>query len=57
LGFGVGGLGFGVWSRGVGVWGLGSGVAGVAGKVCTSWGIRGWKSYAPAMGYHEPQNG
>ena len=21
------------------------------------WGIRGWRSYAPAMGYHEPQNG
>ena len=23
----------------------------------TLWGIHGWRSYAPAMGYHEPQNG
>jgi hypothetical protein len=23
----------------------------------TLWGFRGWRSYAPTMGYHEPQNG
>ena len=23
----------------------------------TFWGIHGWRSYAPTMGYHEPQNG